>query len=69
MVLLNSNISYITTCYIIIRHPSLSTLSFSSFVGYDGIALICGRFLFFFQALHNRSRNIITSFCLILLSQ
>ena len=40
MVLLKSNILYITRRYIIIRHPSLSTRSFSSFVGCDVINLI-----------------------------
>ncbi len=47
MVLLKSNIKYITACYIIIQHLSLSTLSFSSFVGFDGIALIYIAFLGF----------------------
>lgn len=50
MVLLKSNYHIIN----MLHHYStsvLSALSFSSFVGYYGIASVCGRFSVFFQAL------------------
>ena len=58
MVLLKSNIPYITISYIIIRHPSLSMLLFSSFVGYDANAFDLRAFLVFFQALRGQNAQL-----------